>query len=65
MDVHIDELSSTVRLVNGVAALSPATMAEILRVVMQAVEQREQHKTRVDAERRVTGGVADEMEGRR
>jgi hypothetical protein len=64
MDVHIEEIASTVRLVNGPALLAPSTMAEILRAVMKAIEEREQHKSRVDAERRVTGGVADEMEGR-
>jgi hypothetical protein len=63
MDVHINEIASTVRQVDGAAGLSPAQMQEIIRLVLKAIEEREAHGQRVNAERRVTSGIRDEMEG--
>ena len=63
MQVHINEIASTVRSVEGSPTLSPAQMQEIIRLVLKAIEEREAHGQRVNAERRVTSGVRDEMEG--
>jgi hypothetical protein len=63
MQVHINEIASTVRTVEGSAVLSPAQMQEIIRLVLKAIEERDAHNQRVNAERRVTSGVRDEMEG--
>ncbi|MGH9256234.1 MAG: hypothetical protein ACRD3C_16885 [Vicinamibacterales bacterium] len=63
MQVHINEIASTVRTVEGSAVLSPAQMQEIIRLVLKAIEEREAHGQRVNAERKVTSGVRDEMEG--
>jgi hypothetical protein len=62
MDVHIDQVTSTVRAVDGSALLSPQVMQQIIRIVLQAVEQETSHQRRARAERRVTPGVTYEME---
>ncbi len=63
MEVHIEEIVSTVRTVDGTSVLAPRTLAEIVRAVLEAVRQREEHDRRVRAEQRITGGVRDEIEG--
>jgi hypothetical protein len=63
MQVHINEIASTVRTVEGSSSLSPAVMQEIIRLVLKAIEERDAHNQRVNAERKVTSGVRDEMEG--
>ena len=62
MSVYIGDLISKVQ-VQDSTRLSPKTMAEILRATARAMDERDEHKARVDAERRVTGGVRDEIEG--
>jgi hypothetical protein len=63
MDVHIGEIVSTVRAVDGDALLAPQTLEKIVRAVLRAVEEREAHACRVKAEQRVTSGVRQEQEG--
>jgi hypothetical protein len=63
VQVHINEIASTVRQVEGPASLSPAQMQEIIRLVLKAVDERDAHGKRVTAERAVTSGVRDELEG--
>lgn len=63
MQVHINEIASTVRNVDGSSSLSPSQMEEVIRLVLKAIEEREAHGQRVNAERRVTSGIRDEMEG--
>lgn len=62
MDVHINEVQSTVRAVDGDSLLSPQTLQKIVSVVMQAVRDDDAHRERVRAEQRISGGVAREME---
>ena len=62
MEVHIGDLTSTVRAVDGDSLLAPQTMEKIVRVVLQAVRDQEEHGKRVRAEQRVTGGVSQELE---
>jgi hypothetical protein len=50
MEVHIEEMQSSVRAVDGASVLSPQTMQKILAVVMRAVEEREAHRERVKSE---------------
>jgi hypothetical protein len=61
MDVEIGELSSTVRAVDRNSILSPKTMDHILRVVLQAVRDDRDHTRRVQAEKKVSGGVSHEQ----
>ena len=63
MDVHIGEIVSTVRTVDGDALLAPQTLEKIVRAVLRAVEEREAHACRVKAEQHVTSGVRQEQEG--
>lgn len=63
MEVNIGDLTSTVRVVDDSALLAPRTLDRIIQVVLRAVQEREQHQGRVNAEQRVTGGVRSESEG--
>ncbi len=62
MEVNIEDVVSTIRAVDGDSVLSPKTMEKIVRTVLEAVHLREQHHKRVQAERKVTGGVQEEQE---
>ncbi len=61
MDIEIGELSSTVRAVDRNSVLSPKTMEQISKAVMQAVHDEHEHAKRVKAERHVSGGVSREQ----
>jgi hypothetical protein len=62
MDVQIGDVSSTVRAVDGDSLLAPQTLEKIVRLVLQAVKDQDEHDKRVRAEQRVTGGVSKELE---
>jgi hypothetical protein len=62
MDIHIGEISSTVRAVDSDSLLTPQMMEKIVLAVLRAMEERELHHQRVRAETRVSGGVWHEME---
>lgn len=62
MDVTISEVVANVRAVDGQSLVSPEVLRQIVRAVLEAVEAQESHRERVHAERRVTGGVAEERE---
>ncbi len=57
MEVEIGDLKSTVRAVEGEALLSPSTLECIVRVVLQAIEERESHRARVRDEERISTGI--------
>lgn len=59
MEVHIDEMQSSVRAVDGDALLAPQTLQKIVAVVMRAVEEREAHRDRVKAEQSTNGATED------
>jgi hypothetical protein len=62
MEVNISEVVSTVRAVDGDSVLAPETLARIVRAVMQAMNERDEHRSRVHAEQRISGGVRAEQE---
>ena len=62
MEVEISDLQSTVRAVDGDALISPSTMETIVRIVLQAVDDREAHRRRVYREQRVSYGHRHELE---
>lgn len=64
MEVEINNLSSTVQAVDGDSLLTPKTMERIVRVVLEAIDERDGHRQRVRAEQRITSGVSHELEGR-
>lgn len=57
MDIYINEVTSTVRAVDDDTLLAPETMRAIVRAVLEAVEAKEAHRARVQAEQRVAGSV--------
>jgi hypothetical protein len=61
-DVSIRSVNSTVRAVDGSSLLTPSVMQEILRIVLQEVEEWLTRQRRIDSERRVTPGVAYELD---
>ena len=62
MEVQINDLQSTVRAVDGDMLLSPPTLARIVRVVVEAINDQEKHRERVRCEQLVTRGVRYELE---
>lgn len=62
MEVEIGDLKSTVRAVDGDALLSPPTMDRIVRIVLQAVDDRESHRRRIWAEQRISTGINHDLD---
>lgn len=62
MEVNIAEIVSTVHAVDSDSLLTPQTLEKIVRVVIEAVREQEEHSIRVRAEQRVTSGVRQELE---
>jgi hypothetical protein len=65
MNVEIQEVTSTVRAVDSQSLLSPQILERIVSAVVQAIRDGGERDERAAAERRITGGVNDEREGRR
>jgi hypothetical protein len=62
MDVEIGEVSSTLRTVDSDLPLSPQTLQRLVQMVVRAVREGHEHERRVQAERRITGGVSAERD---
>lgn len=60
-EIHINEFVSSIRAVDPM--LSPQMVERIVCEVLKAVDERHEYRLRVNAERRVTSGVRDELEG--
>jgi len=63
MDVHINEVVSTVRAVSGDAMLSQRALQKIVKTVLGAVQAQKADEERTKKDRRVTNGARDEQEG--
>lgn len=61
MEVHIKDIVSTVRAVDGDALVSSRKVDELMQALLRATDERDDHRRRVRAERRITGGVAHEQ----
>lgn len=62
MHVEIGEVSSTLRTVDSDTLLSPRMLERIAQATAQCLEDRAAHEKRARAERRITGGVAEERQ---
>ena len=62
MDVEIGEVVATVKAVDGGTLASPDVLRQIVKAVLIAADDKQAHEVRVRAERRVTGGVAEERD---
>jgi hypothetical protein len=60
MEVEIGELSSSVRVADTEALLSPAVRAELALELLRAVDERQACRDRQREERRVSGGIREE-----
>ena len=63
MEVHIEEVISTVRTVSTDSVLAPRTLEKIVRTVLDAVRADQEHKERLNDERRVTSNTRHDMDG--
>lgn len=63
MDVHINEVVSTVRAVSNDTMLSQRTLEKIVRTVLSAMRAQHADEERTKTDRRVTNGARDEQEG--
>lgn len=63
MDVHINEVVSTVRAVSGDTLLSQRTLQKIVKTVLGAVQAQKADEEQRKKDRRVTNGARDEQEG--
>jgi hypothetical protein len=62
MDVHINEVVSTVRAVSGDALLSQRTLQKIVSTVLGAMKAQKADEEQRKRDRRVTNGARDEQE---
>jgi hypothetical protein len=62
MEVYINDIMSTVHAVDGESLLTPQTQAKIVRAVLEAVREQEEHRMRVRAEKHISSGVRDELD---
>ena len=62
MEVEIGDLNSTVRAIDSDVLLSPPTLEKIVRIVLQAVADRESHRWRVRDEERISSGINHDQE---
>ncbi len=59
MEIHIDEVASTVHAVDDNALVSPAIMRQIIALVMKQVREEQAHAQRVRGEQSVNAGRAE------
>lgn len=52
-EVNISEIVSHVKALDGESLLSPRVLAKIVSAVLEAVEEREEHRLRVRREQRI------------
>lgn len=57
MDVHINEVNSTVRATDTQALLSPELLNQIVRAVMERLRDEQAHEKRVANERSIRSSV--------
>lgn len=62
MNVEIGEVSSTMRTVDSDMLLSPRMLDRIADATAERIKDRDAHEKRAKAERRITGGVAEERD---
>lgn len=58
MDIHIGEVSSTVRATDSEALLSPAVLQQIVQAVLRELRAQEGYEERRHAERKLSRSVA-------
>jgi len=63
MEVNIQDVVATVHAVDGEALLAPRTLEKIVRAVLLAVREHEDHGRRLKLENKVTPGSRDDSEG--
>lgn len=63
MQVHIEEISSSIHAVDSESLLSPAVMRQIVNTVTRAVADEREHERRVESEQRVNAGRTQNRPG--
>lgn len=63
MDVHIDEVVSTVRATDSNAMLNPRALETIVRAVLDALTERQRAERQAAAERRISSSAREHLGG--
>ena len=64
MDVHIGEVTSTVRATDSQSMLSPAVLRQIVNAVLAELKRQEQEEMRRQSDTRLEAGVYPRRDGR-
>jgi hypothetical protein len=62
MQVEISDLRSIVRAVDDETLIAPPTLDRIVRIVLQAIDDRDAHRSRVRDEQRISPGINHDFE---
>ena len=62
VDIDIQEVSATVRTIDGAGLLNPRTLETIVAAVIAALDRKKRNEEQAKCDRRVTQGVAAEQE---
>jgi len=62
MEVEIGDLRSTVRAIDGDELLSTSTLERIVRIVLQAIDERDAHRWRVRVEEQISTGINHDLD---
>lgn len=57
MDMHIEEVNSTIRATDGQELLSPEVLQQIVKIVLERLRSEQEHERRVQSERDLHTGA--------
>jgi hypothetical protein len=63
MEVHIEDVIATVRTVSADALLTPRAAETIVTAVLGALDARQEHQGRLDADRKLLASAGSGVEG--
>lgn len=62
MEVNINNLVSNIRTIDSDSLLTPRVLEKILKTVLEAIREKEDHRKRMDAEHKINSIVPEELQ---